>query len=310
MSQVLLPETVRRRLDPLRLMARKIRMGAMKGERRSLRRGSSIEFADYRNYVPGDDLRRLDWNVYARSEKPTVKLLEDEEDLTVHLLLDSSASMDWPRPDDAPVDDDAALASDPNWHKYLYARRVTAGLAYMAMIQGDRLHITALSDSGTALYGPARGKSQTVPMLRFLHDLKPAGVADLNHELRDVALRSSRAGLIFILTDLFSPSGYLDGLNLLLSKGHEVVMVHVLSPDEIVPPLAGDLRLIDVETGRAQEVSIDVNLREAYQQRFAAWQRDIRAELSRRGVPYLLAQTDAPWEQLILYAMRRIGLVK
>lgn len=298
----LLPEAVRRRLDPLMLVASKIRSGAMKGERRSVKRGTSIEFADYRNYSPGDDLRKLDWNVYARLERPYIKLLEDEEDLAVHLLLDVSGSMDWPRGDEE--------GGDRAHHKLLYAQRLCAALAYMALSTGDRLLISTLAEGTPQLYGPARGRGRSVAMLRYLHQLRSIGTTDLNKTLANFALRERRAGLVILMSDMFSPGGYLEGLNRLLAKGHEVVLVHILSPDEMTPPLGGDLRLVDVETDRPQEVTIDATMRAIYEQRLRAWLDELRDTCARRGVHYVLAQTDTPFESVILYDLRRLGLVK
>ncbi len=296
---ILLDEKTRGKLDQMTLVASKVRAGAIKGERRSIRRGTSIEFADYRNYTPGDDLRRLDWNVYARLERPYVKLLEDEEDLAVHILLDTSASMDWPQ-EDSPADQ----------HKLLFAKRLFAGLAYMALVSNDRLMLTAMNDHGMETFGPARGRSQTVPMLRYAHSLQARGTTDLNVALKDYALRERRPGLTFILSDMFSPSGYLDGLNTLLGKGHEVVVLHVLSPDEVMPPMTGDLRLVDVESGTFQEISIDSTMREVYVRRLQAWKDDMRGECSRRGVNYVPLVTDTAWEKVILYELRRLNVVK
>jgi len=297
-SNQLLPESIRKRFDPLMLNARRIRSGSMKGERRSIKRGTSIEFADYRNYVAGDDLRKLDWNVYARLEKPYIKLLEDEEDLAVHLLLDNSASMDWEPEGEA------------EQNKYLYARRLFASLAYISLSTGDRLQMASLSGTNIRRFGPSRGRAQTVPMLKYVHDIQAEGVTDLNLALREYGLRSKRAGLCFIITDMFSPSGYHDGLNVLLGKGYEVVILQVLSPDEITPPLAGDLRLVDVETGLNQEVSIDATMRTVYEQRLRAWLDEIRTDSSKRGVHYLMVSTDMPFERVILYELRKLGVVK
>lgn len=297
----LLPESVRRRLDPLMLVARNIRAGSMKGERRSIKRGTSIEFADYRNYTPGDDLRKLDWNVYARLERPYIKLLEDEEDLAVHLVLDVSASMHWPQGDEV---------GDPEHHKLTYAQRLMAGLAYISLTSGDRLMLTATSDAGTATFGPSRGRSQTVAMLKFAHGLAAEGVTDLNRVLRDYAVRQSRPGLFVLISDLFSPTGYSDGLNALLAKGHEVAFIHVLSPDEVTPPLSGDLRLVDVETGHAQEVTVDAAMRNLYEKRLTEWLDSMRDDCARKGVHYVLAQTDTPFEKILLYDLRRLGLIK
>lgn len=295
---LLLPEGTRRKLDQLMLVAKRVRAGAMKGDRRSIKRGTSVEFADYRNYVPGDDLRQLDWNIYARLDRPYIKLLEDEEDLAVHLLLDTSASMDWPKEGDA------------GQHKLLFAKRLFASLAYISLSTNDNLTMTGMNDYGMNHFGPVRGRGQSVAMLRYVHDLQPLGIADLNPLLKAYGLRAGRPGLAFLISDLFSPSGYLDGLNALLGRGYEVVILHVLSPDEVVPPLAGDLRLVDVETGRPQEVTIDASMRAIYQKRFEAWQAAVREDCARRGIHYLMVTTDTPWEKTLLFDLRRLGVVK
>ena len=297
-AQTLLPEAIRRRLEPLMLVANKVRVGAMKGDRRSIKRGNSIEFADYRNYVPGDDLRQLDWNIYARLERPFIKLLEDEEDLTVHLILDASASMDFPPEGEA------------DQQKLLFAKRIFAGLAYVSLTSNDRLIMTAVNDGGKATFGPVRGRGRGIAMLRYIQDLGAVGITDLNIMLEDYARRTRRPGLTLIISDMFSPTGYVDGLNALLSRGHEVAFLHVLAPEEITPPLVGDLRLIDVETGAAQEVTVDASMRGIYQQRLSAWRDEIREECLRRGAFYFPLVTDAPWERVILSDMRRVGLVK
>ncbi len=299
-STQLLPESVRRRLDGLMLVARSIRAGRMKGERRSTKRGTSIEFADYRNYTPGDDLRKLDWNVYARLERPYVKLLEDEEDLAVHVLLDISASMDWPASED----------NAPHPHNKLhYAQRLAAALGYIALKTGDRLMVHALNDRGANYFGPSRGRAQTVALLQFAHGLKPGGIADLNTALREFSIRERRPGLVIVISDGFSPTGISEGLKRLQGKGHDVVFVQVLSPDEVTPPMTGDLRLVDVETGEAQEVTIDANMRAIYQQRLESWLDDIRDECARRGIHYLMVQTDTPYEEVLLYELRRLGVI-
>ncbi len=303
-DQQLFDEKTRRKLEQLMLAASTVRAGAIKGERRSTKRGTSIEFADYRNYTPGDDLRRLDWNIYARLDRPLTRLYEDEEDLAVHLLLDTSASMNWGGDANTTADADAAQ------HKFDYARRLIAGLGYISLSTNDRLIIAALGGNGIQQFGPARGRGYGVRLLHFVNDLKPGGTLDLNAALRDYALRAGRPGLALVVSDLFSPSGYLDGLNALLGKGCEVGVLHVLAPEEIEPPLAGDLRLVDVETGAAQEVSIDGAMRTLYIERVQAWRDSIRAECVKRGIHYLPIVTSYAWEKVILYDLRRLGVVK
>lgn len=292
-------EKTRRKLEQVMLISSRVRAGAMRGERRSTKRGTSIEFADYRNYARGDDLRRLDWNIYARLQRPYIKLLEDEEDLAVHVLIDTSASMDWPK--------DGASADE---NKFVYARRLAAGLAYTSLSTNDRLMLTAVSSAGAESFGPARGRGRGFAMLDFIGKLRTGGVTDLNTVLNSYAVRTRRPGLLFVISDMFSPSGYMEGIRALMGKGYEVVVLHVLSADEIDPGLNGDLRLIDVESGTAQEVTVDATMREIYTRRLTAWREDIRLEIMRRGGHYLFIDTRNPWEQIVLQDMRRMGLLK
>jgi uncharacterized protein (DUF58 family) len=299
MTDIVFDETTRRKLEQIMLVATQVRAGAMKGDRRSSKRGTSIEFADYRNYSPGDDLRRLDWNIYARLERPLTKLYEDEEDLAVHLLIDASASMAG--------NDNAALP--PDWHKFTFARRLLAGLAYVSMASDDRLTIAALGGRG-GQFGPARGRGGGPRLLQYINQLETAGATDLNAALRDFALRLTRPGLVMLISDLFAPNGFIDGLVALQARGCEVVLLHTLAPDEIEPALTGDLRLMDAETGAPQEVSIDGGLRELYMRRVAAWRDDIQAECRKRGIHYQFADSSAPWERVILADLRRLGVAR
>lgn len=297
MPDTLFDQKILRKLERLTLIASRVRAGVMKGERRSVRRGTSIEFADYRNYARGDDLRRIDWNVFARLERPFVKLLEEEEDLAVHLLLDASTSMNWPNEG---IEDE---------NKFTFARRVTAGLAHISLGSGDRLTLTALQSTGNSTWGPYRGRGRTLELLNFLASLDTTGTTDLNRALRDYAARSSRPGLCLLISDLMSPSGYQDGLSALQGRGYEVAVIHILAPDEVNPPLVGDLRLIDSETGQAQDVTVDTAMREQYTRRLLAWRDEIGNYCARRGIHYATVETGTPWEELILFELRRLGVV-
>ena len=299
-------EPTLRKLDQLALVAARIRSGAMKGERRSTKRGTSIEFADYRDYARGDDLRRVDWNVYARLERPFVKLFEEEEDLAVHVIVDASRSMNWP---DESLGIDSETAKDRN--KFQYAVRLAAALGHIALAAGDRLTVSIVTGGGlpTSRFGPSRGRGATGRLLKFLAGLSAEGATDLDGALRNYALATDRAGLAFVITDLFSP-GYQSGLGALQSKGHEVGLIHVLAPEEVEPPLAGDLQLIDLETGDPQDVSVDGPLRELYRRRVLAWRDEIESYCLKRGVHYVPVTTDTKWDQIVLYQMRKIGIIK
>jgi uncharacterized protein (DUF58 family) len=293
---MLFDESTLRKLNQLTLVASRIRTGAIKGERRSSRRGSSVEFADYRDYSPGDDLRRLDWNIYARLERPFIKLLEEEEDLAVHILLDGSMSMNW---------------GEGEQHKFRYAQRLAAGLGAVALASGDSLSIGFLQNGRLAAeFGPTRGQAALARLFRFLEDLQPGGKTDLNRSLAQYAVTPRRSGLVILLSDLFAADGYQSGLRTLLGGGHEAALLHVLAPDELDPPLAGDLQLVDIETGFEQDVSLDGGLRNLYRRRAQAWVESIQADCRKSGIRYLELPTNQPWDQAILLEMRRAGIVK
>lgn len=297
---ILFDEPTRRRLEQLMLVAQKVRAGAIKGERRSTKRGTSIEFADYRNYAPGDDLRRLDWNIYARLGRPLTKLFEDEEDLSVHLLIDTSASMNFP------------TEGAPDHNKFLWARRLIGGIGYISLTTSDRMISAAVSIDGQRVppFGPSRGRAASIGWFRWLSELRAAGETDLNATLKDYAARLKRPGLCVIVSDCFSAGGIVDGLNALLGRGCEVALIHTLSPEEVDPPLVGDLRLVDAETSIGQDVSLDPGLREQYIRRVTAWQQDLRADCTRRGAHYIPVVTSAGWDRVILHEMRRAGIVR
>lgn len=291
-------EKTLRKLDRLTLIANKVRAGAIKGERRSTKRGTSIEFADYRNYVRGDDLRRVDWNIFARLERPFVKLLEDEEDLAVHLILDASASMDWPR------------VGNRDLHKFLYARRVVAGLAYIALSGNDRVSVTLLRGDGNPHWGPLRGRGHTLNLLVWLEKAYTRGQVNLNLALTDYARHTARTGVCIVVTDMLTPDGFEDGFRALQGRGHELTVIQTLSPDEVNPALLGDFKLIDVETGVPQDVTVDETMKRLYIERLHAWQADINAYCTRRGIHYLATDTQIPWEQLILTELRQVRVVQ
>lgn len=304
MADRLFDEKTLRKLEQLALIAHRVRAGVMKGERRSTKRGTSIEFADYRDYTRGDDLRRLDWNIYARLEKPFIKLLEEEEDLSVHVLLDASESMNWP-PD----------AGDPfapaDAHKFRYGQRLAAALGYIGLSTSDRVAVGLLRDHRLAdRWGPTRGRGQTLRLLAWVEAQQTSGTTDLSAALSDYALRGGRPGLALVISDMLSPNGYRDGLNALQGRGYEVALIHLLAPDEVMPVLAGDLRLVDSETGNGQDVTIDGAMRDLYSRRLQAWRDEMASYCLNRDMHYVAVETGTPWENVILFALRRAGVVK
>jgi uncharacterized protein (DUF58 family) len=289
-------EATLRSLEKLQLVARHVRAGRARGERRSSKRGASQEFADYRNYVRGDDLRRLDWNVFARLERPFLKLFEEEEDLAVHIVVDASASMDWP-----------AQGED---NKLTYALRLAAALGYVGLLVGDQLAVTTVGGRRPAHWGPYRGAGRSMELFGFLDTIRAEGSTRLNQALRSYAHRAQRPGLLLLLSDLFSSDGYEAGMDALLARGYEVGLLHILSPDELDPPIGGDVRLVDVETAATAELSVDAASRRLYQRRLESWRTDIAAHCRRREATYVPANTGLPWDLLVQTALREQGLVR
>lgn len=298
---MLLDESTLRKLNQLTLAASRLRSGAIKGERRSSKRGSSVEFADYRDYTPGDDLRRLDWNIYARLERPFIKLFEEEEDLAVHILLDGSKSMDWPAP--------LNPKTENHLHKFGYALRMAAGLGAVALASGDSLSLGFLRNGRVAAeFGPARGTAALPRLFRFIEGLEPGGETDLEAALKAYALTPRRAGLMILLSDLFDSAQ--ENILRHLRRQREAALLHILAPDELDPPLTGDLQLLDIETGYTQDVSLDGGLRSLYRERARGWVQSIQTGCRKHAIRYLDTLTDHPWEQVILREMRKAGIVK
>lgn len=303
-----------RKLEQLTLNAGNVRVGVMKGDRHSRKRGTSIEFADYRNYTQGDDLRRLDWNIYARLDRPFIKVTEEEEDLAVHILVDTSSSMDWPPDTTNAVD---AHESDDN--KLRYALRLAGGLGTIGLAGGDLMTLTLFDSEGQRPWGAFRGRPNTWPMLQFLessynalqqHGETRSRTTDIEQSLRDYARRARRPGLLLLVTDLLSPGDYRNGLHALQARGYDLVLLQVLSPDEVDPRVTGDLRLIDVETGAAAEVSIDPLMIELYSERLAAWQTGIRNHCTSRGMQFVPLDTNIPWDAAITLTLRQQGVIR
>ncbi|HPA46089.1 MAG TPA: DUF58 domain-containing protein [bacterium] len=281
------------KLEHLRLVARKITLGTTKGERRSRRRGSSVEFADYRDYVRGDDLRFLDWNIYGRLDRLFIKLFHEEEDLHVYVLLDRSRSMDY---------------GEPN--KFLQARRFAAALAYIALMGMDRVGIGALSMGRFEWFRPTRGPGQIAKIIRFLEPMEAVGETHLEEGTLQFRVRQTRPGIILLVSDFFDPHGYEESLRILSQGKNEVFAVQILSPDEMDPDLMGALRLLDLETNEPVEISVSGELIRIYRNRLAAYEQQIGQFCARRGIHHLVIRSDADLAGVISASFRKLGLVK
>ena len=291
-STQILDATFLKKLERLSLATRRPFAGQMKGEKRSVKRGTSIEFADYREYTPGDDLRYVDWNTAARLGQMFLKLFVEEEDLYLALLIDTSKSMDF---------------GDPN--KLNYCVKLAAAMGYIGLSNYDRVSVQTYAASLGSPMPTMRGKAGVLPLFRYLESVRAAVGNSFGDSLRRFASTTRNKGVAIVLSDFFDANWQV-GLKALLARGFQVAVLHVLAEDEIHPTLLGDLRIIDSETNEAKEMSVNPQLLARYQNTFDAFCTEIEAFCHRYGVDYLRASTALPFEDLILKYMRQGGLVK
>jgi uncharacterized protein (DUF58 family) len=281
------------RIERLQFVSRKIFAGKMRGERKSRRKGESVEFADYRPYVVGDDLRFLDWNILARLDRLFLKLFLEEEDLHVSLLLDASKSMDWGKPT-----------------KGLYAKRVAAALAYIGLCNFDRVSIYPYANGLTGQLGGVRGRRLMFKVLEFLTGTDLEGVSNFTLAAKQFAIRHPQRGILIVLSDFLDKGGFEQGLRYLLGRELDVYAVQILAPEEMEPDLAGDVRLLDVEDQDFAEVTVSRALLNRYKQNLQAYCAGLKEFCTRRGITYLFTGTDVPFDQVVLSYLRRRGLLK
>ncbi len=290
--QPLFDEVFLYKLERLSILSRRAMAGQLQGERRSPKRGQSVEFADFRPYTPGDDFRRIDWNAYARLERFFLKLFVEEEDLTVHFLVDTSRSMDWGQP-----------------NKLWYAVRAAGALGYIALASLDRVTVSAFGQQIGETFPPHRGKQQAMALFAFLQGLTLQIDTDLRTALRSYATTATHPGPLLLVSDLLD-DGWRDGLTALAARGFEITVLHLLSPDETAPPLSGDLKLLDVETGEPVEITADYDLLARYRRGLADWQGELRTFCGGRGMNYVIVTTDVPFEELIFSFLQRRGVLR
>lgn len=293
MANSLLSPEFMARLEQLELLSRRTLMGRLRGERRSKRKGSSVEFADHRNYVAGDDPRFVDWNIAARLDRLFIKLFEEEEDLHFHLLIDTSRSMDFGEPT-----------------KLLFAKQVAAALAFVGLISLDRVTVWPFDADLERPMPAARGRRSLFRVLEFLEAIEPAEAGNLGQSCRTFALRNPGKGIVVILSDLLDKGGFEQGLRYLLSRRMEVFVVQILAAEEIDPELAGELRLIDVEDEDTSEITVSAPLLTRYRANVAAYREAIREFCGGRGASYLFASNQIGFERLVLTYLRERGLVR
>lgn len=280
-------------LERLELVSRKIFRGRMKGERRSKRKGQSVEFSDFRNYVAGDDLRFIDWNLYARLDKLFLKMFLEEEDLHFYALIDASPSMDFGEPT-----------------KLEYAKQLAAALGFIGLCRADRVKIETLGSSRRSPGPTLRGRKSLYQMMDFLEQVHAQEQVSLAQGIKDFCLRNTGKGILVLITDLMDKAGYEQSLRMLLAQSMDVYVIHVLSKEELDPDVKGDLKLIDCEDQDFAEITVSRPLLEKYKRTVAAFIDGAREFCTRRGMSYIMTSTDTPVETLVSSYLRKRGLVR
>jgi uncharacterized protein (DUF58 family) len=286
-----------RKLESLVMAIRRSAAGQTRGTRRSRRIGAGLEFADHRDYAPGDDLRTLDWNLYGRLERLAVRLYEEDEDLSIDVLVDASASM--------------GAGTPP---KLNLALQLGAALAYVGLANLDRVAVTALGAAEGQAVGlpPARGKARILPILRVLDGVRPAGRTALAPAVRGFLARRRvrRRGLAILISDFYDPAGPRAAVDLLLHHRLDVVAVQVSAPDELAPSLRGDVVLRDIETGETRELTVTPALLVEYARRHEALVRGLEGFCRERGTPFFAVVSDQPFDAVVLRMFRAGGLLR
>lgn len=276
-----------RRLAGLRLAVRRRLRGSTSGTRRSTRRGSSVEFADHRAYTAGDDIRRMDWRAFARLEQLVIRLYVAEEDLALHLLVDTSRSLAFGSPTKLDV-----------------AKRLAAGLGYLGLAGNERVTVAAFAD-GVVRYEPVgRGRRRIGALLRTLEGLACEGTTDLAATVTAFLARKPRAGLVVLFSDLLDPSGFERPIERLIAERHEVVVFHVLSREDQEPSRGGDVSLVDAETGERVDLTLDADVIASYRRRLAAFLAHVEAFARKRGVAYVRVSSGTDFEDALFDYLR------
>ena len=335
----LIPPGLAATLDRLDLVSRKVFAGKLPGERRSKRRGRSVEFDDFRNYAPGDDLRHIDWNVYARLDRLFLKLFREEEDLALHVVVDASPSMQA----GAGTGEGGGGVKAPS--KLVFAHRVAMALAYIGLVNQNRVSASTFGQASgrVSTLAPVRGRGGVVRIANFLLESLDAAwdtpgvsssegaglnIADaFNDQVRAIASRRSGRGVMVVLSDFLVPGGPdslapgIGALGVAGSAAFDTSLLQVLSPGELDPAvegvggadggrLVGDLRLTDAETGRGREVTMSAALFAAYRKRVNAYAAGLKSLAASRGLAAYLVPSTTPVDTLVLDSLRRGGMLR
>lgn len=288
---MLFPHDFLTRLEYLSIVSKRVFRGQLLAQRRTTQMGSGIEFSDHREYTSGDDLRYLDWNIYARHGDLLLKRFQEEQDLHVYLLLDCSRSMSFGNPP-----------------RFDLARQITAALAYIALADLDRICIVAYADEILDEFPVTRGKAQILSVMKFLEGLATTGHdTHLGRAVQGLLHRTARSGMAVVVSDLFDEHGFHRGLDQLRYRQFDTHVLQLYDRTEAEPELLGDVELVDVETESAAKVTITEQNLATYRRLFAGHLSAVREYCSKYGLGCTQSPSSVPFDDLIMRMMRESG---
>lgn len=289
----LFDEAFQRKLEYLEMVSKRVFTGAMKAERKTRKTGSGIEFADHREYTPGDDFRYLDFNAYQRFDRLLLRLFEEEEDLSIYFIVDNSWSMSF-----------------GEGRKLRYAKQLCAALAYVGLANLDRVAVVAANDELNARMEPTRNKRRIFRVFEFLRRVRGDGATDLGTALKAFVAQHKRRGLAVLLSDLYDPAGFERGINMLRYNKFEPFVLHIVDPADASPDLKGDLVLYDCETGEEREVTVTQKVLDKYASEWERYLKRVERFCVSRQTPYFRGDVNVPFDELILRVFRRGGFLR
>ncbi|MFU8805718.1 MAG: DUF58 domain-containing protein [Bradymonadaceae bacterium] len=286
-------ETFLKKLEYLYIMSKKIAAGANRADRRTRLVGSGIEFADHRNYAPGDDVRNMDWRIYGRTDKLFLRLFEEEEDLYIYFLIDGSRSMHLGKPD-----------------KWSYAQKICAALGYIGLSNFDRVSVVPFSSKLEGRLPPSRGRAQIFKIFEFLRNVEAGPHTRLKDAFKTFVSQNKRPGIAVVISDFYDAEGFEEGLNLLRYHRFEPIVVQLFDQRELDVNFHGEIQLVDCETQEARDVTVTPALLRQYVQVFETFCSELEDYSKKRQILYFRSSIQTPFDDLILRIFRAGGFLK
>jgi uncharacterized protein (DUF58 family) len=278
------------KLEYLRIVSMRAFVGRDRADRLARKRGRGLEFADYRQYAPGDDVRHIDWKAYKRLNRLLLRLFDEEQDLPIYLFVDASRSM-------------------AGFDKFMQAKRIAAALCYIGLVHFDSVTILPFRGTLGQETVPGRGRGRIFPVFDMLERLEAGGATDLLQSVRQFAARTSRRGVAMVISDFLDPAGFEPGLRLLSSLRHDVFVVHLVARRERDLQALGEVRFVDSESGERLDVDLTAGLAKAYAEAWQAHADQIEAFCNRLHFAYVRAAAEDPFEDIILHTFRQGGFL-